>query len=80
MPIEEVAVELGWDPAKLSGTWAPDTAERDVSWARAQIAAQISAQISGATTQALPSLSPADHRSDLIESLSDALFIVETGE
>ncbi|MGH3868618.1 MAG: hypothetical protein ACRDQ4_21365 [Pseudonocardiaceae bacterium] len=76
MPIEEVAVELGWDPAKLSGTWVPDTAERDVSWARAQIAAQIS----GATTQVLPSLSPADHRSDLIESLSDALFIVETGE
>ena len=31
MPIEEVAVELGWDPAKLSGTWEPDAAERDAS-------------------------------------------------
>lgn len=32
MPIKEVGVELGWGPAKLSGTWAPDHAERDAAW------------------------------------------------
>src|SRR4051794_2749971 len=32
MPLREVGVELGWGPAKLSGTWAPDTAERDAAW------------------------------------------------
>jgi hypothetical protein len=36
MPIEEVDVELGWDPAKLSGSWAPDTAERDAAGECAQ--------------------------------------------
>jgi hypothetical protein len=32
MPIKEVGVELGWGPAKLSGTWEPDRAERDAAW------------------------------------------------
>jgi hypothetical protein len=32
MPIKEVAVELGWGPAKLSGKWEPDQAERDAAW------------------------------------------------
>ncbi len=32
MPIKEVGVELGWGPAKLSGTWEPDSAERDAAW------------------------------------------------
>jgi hypothetical protein len=32
MPIKEVGVELGWGPAKLSGTWEPDGAERDAAW------------------------------------------------
>lgn len=32
MPIKEVGVELGWGPAKLSGKWAPDLAERDAAW------------------------------------------------
>lgn len=32
MPIREVGVELGWGPAKLSGTWEPDSAERDAAW------------------------------------------------
>lgn len=32
MPIKEVAVELGWGPAKLSGTWEPDSAELDAAW------------------------------------------------
>ncbi|WP_435735796.1 hypothetical protein V5D56_13370 [Cellulosimicrobium sp. PMB13] len=32
MPVKEVGVELGWGPARLSGTWAPDNAERDAAW------------------------------------------------
>jgi hypothetical protein len=32
MPVKEVAVELGWGPAKVSGTWAPDQTERDAAW------------------------------------------------
>jgi len=32
VPIKEVGVELGWGPAKLSGTWEPDRAERDAAW------------------------------------------------
>lgn len=32
MPIEKVGVELGWGPAKLSGEWRPDQAERDAAW------------------------------------------------
>jgi len=32
MPITEVGVELGWGPAKLSGKWTPDEAERDAAW------------------------------------------------
>ncbi len=32
MPIEEVAVEPHWGPAKFSGTSEPDAAERDASW------------------------------------------------
>jgi hypothetical protein len=32
MGITEVGVELGWGPAKVSGTWEPDTAERDAAW------------------------------------------------
>ena len=32
MPITEVGVELGWGPAKLSGVWRPDQAERDAAW------------------------------------------------
>lgn len=32
MPIREVSVELGWGPAKLSGKWVPDQAERDAAW------------------------------------------------
>lgn len=32
MPLQEVGVELGWGPAKLSGKWTPDLAERDAAW------------------------------------------------
>jgi hypothetical protein len=32
MAIKEIGVELGWGPAKLSGTWVPDRAERDAAW------------------------------------------------
>ena len=32
MPVNEVGVELGWGPAKLSGKWVPDQAERDAAW------------------------------------------------
>lgn len=32
MPLQEVGVELGWGPAKLSGKWTPDRAERDAAW------------------------------------------------
>lgn len=32
MPFKEVGVELGWGPAKLSGTWSPDVSERDAAW------------------------------------------------
>jgi hypothetical protein len=32
MPIKEVTVELGYGPAKLSGTWEPDKAEREAAW------------------------------------------------
>jgi hypothetical protein len=32
VPIKEVGVELGWGPAKLSGTWEPDQSERDAAW------------------------------------------------
>ncbi|MET4590692.1 hypothetical protein [Arthrobacter sp. 754] len=32
MPLKEVGVELGWGPAKLSGKWVPDVAERDAAW------------------------------------------------
>lgn len=32
MPVTEVGVELGWGPAKLSGKWVPDKAERDAAW------------------------------------------------
>lgn len=32
MAIEEVGVELGWGPAKLSGKWRPDNSERDAAW------------------------------------------------
>jgi hypothetical protein len=32
MPIRQVNVELGWGPAKLSGVWEPDSAERDAAW------------------------------------------------
>lgn len=32
MPIRELGVELGWEPAKLSGTWEPDSAERAAAW------------------------------------------------
>lgn len=34
MPIEEVAVEPHWGPAKFSGTSEPDVAERDASQER----------------------------------------------
>lgn len=32
MAVTEVQLDLGWGPAKLSGTWTPDTAERDAAW------------------------------------------------
>ena len=32
MPVKEVGVELGWGPAKVSGSWEPDHAERDAAW------------------------------------------------
>jgi hypothetical protein len=32
MKFQKVAVELGWGPAKLSGEWSPDDAERDAAW------------------------------------------------
>lgn len=32
MPVKEVGIQLGWGPAKLSGTWVPDQAERDAAW------------------------------------------------
>ena len=32
MPIEKIGIELGWGPAKLSGEWRPDQAERDAAW------------------------------------------------
>jgi len=32
VPIEKIGVELGWGPAKLSGEWRPDQAERDAAW------------------------------------------------
>jgi len=32
MPIDKVRVDLGWGPAKLSGEWRPDQAERDAAW------------------------------------------------
>jgi hypothetical protein len=32
VPIREVSVELGWGPAKLSGVWEPDDAERNAAW------------------------------------------------
>ena len=32
MAVTEVKLDLGWGPAKLSGTWTPDTAERDAAW------------------------------------------------
>jgi hypothetical protein len=49
MPIEEVAVELDWDPAKLSGTWEPDAAERDASWQLLKHFCQSPPQIIGRT-------------------------------
>jgi hypothetical protein len=30
--ITEVRLDLGWGPAKLSGTWTPDTSELDAAW------------------------------------------------
>lgn len=32
MAVTEVRLDLGWGPAKLSGTWTPDTAELDAAW------------------------------------------------
>jgi hypothetical protein len=32
MPIKQVRIELGWGPAKISGTWEPDAAEREAAW------------------------------------------------
>ena len=32
MPIKQVSVELGWGPAKLSGVWEPEDAERKAAW------------------------------------------------
>lgn len=32
MPVKQVGIELGWGPAKLSGVWVPDDAERDAAW------------------------------------------------
>ena len=32
MPIDKVTVHLGWGPARLSGEWRPDQAERDAAW------------------------------------------------
>jgi hypothetical protein len=32
VPVKQVGVELGWGPAKLSGTWEPDQTERDAAW------------------------------------------------
>lgn len=32
MPVREVGVEVGWGPAKLKGTWVPETAEREAAW------------------------------------------------
>lgn len=32
MPIKQVSVELGWGPAKLSGVWEPEDAERRAAW------------------------------------------------
>ncbi|MGW4766897.1 hypothetical protein ACWEO2_02485 [Nocardia sp. NPDC004278] len=32
MSVKEIKVDLGWGPAKLSGTWVPDTTERAAAW------------------------------------------------
>jgi hypothetical protein len=32
MPVKQVSVQLGWGPAKLSGVWEPDQAERNAAW------------------------------------------------
>jgi hypothetical protein len=32
LQVKQVNVELGWGPAKVSGVWEPESAERDAAW------------------------------------------------